>query len=561
MPRLLAGRQRLVLARLLANGVGQAACALGLGWLIRSVVDQVLAAGATATTPDLLAETGGAFLTVAVLALLRRRERIDREILAQTHAHRLRRALHARLNATPAGELTGMRRGGVLLRFLGDLSAITQWVGLGLARLGVAALTVVVTLAALAFVSPATVLAVGAVLVGGAAATFAMGRWMDSTVDRARHRRTVVANNITEKLSSLLVVRAFGQVTREEKRLLRQSRGLRNALIDRARAIGAINAVAEATGTLATLTALVVGILAVSRGEATPGGVVAMITLTGLLAMPSRDLGKVYEYWRRARLSERKLAAFLAGVRVRSDEAAPSLAAGPGRLELAGVGVPGVFTAVTATAEPGARIAITGAAGSGKSLLVQLAAGLVVPGEGRVLLDGQDLAASRAASVRAAIGVASADLPLLRGTLGTNLRYAWPDAPASAIGSALRHSGLAELLSQFPAGLEAPVAEGGRNLSAGQRRRVALARALVRRPRLLLLDDGDAPADASYRETIRILFADYPGTILLVTGDPALVAAADSRWHLEGGRLAVASPAARTADRKVVPLQESRPAP
>src|SRR5690606_5131301 len=116
----------------------------------------------------------------------------------------------------------------------------------------------VVTLAALAFVSPATVLAVGAVLVGGAAATFAMGRWMDSTVDRARHRRTVVANNITEKLSSLLVVRAFGQVTREEKRLLRQSRGLRNALIDRARAIGAINAVAEATGTLATLTALVV---------------------------------------------------------------------------------------------------------------------------------------------------------------------------------------------------------------------------------------------------------------------------------------------------------------
>lgn len=561
MPRLLAGRQRLVLGRLLLNGVGQAACALGLGWLIRSVVDQVLAAGATAGAPHLLAETAGAFAIVAVLALLRRRERIDREILAQTHAHRLRRALHARLNATPAAELTGMRRGGVLLRFLGDLSAITQWVGLGLARLGVAALTVVVTLAALAFVSPTTVLAVGGVLLGGAAATFAMGRWMDDTVDRARRRRTVVANNITEKLSSLLVVRAFGQVGREEKRLLRQSRGLRNALIDRSRAIGAINAVAEATGTLATVTALVVGILAVSRGEATPGGVVAMITLTGLLAMPSRDLGKVYEYWRRARLSERKLAAFLAGVRLRDDDQAPALAAGPGRLELAGVGFPGVFTDVTVTAEPGSRVAITGPAGSGKSLLVQVASGLVAPGAGRVLLDGQDLAACKGASVRAAIGVVSADLPLLRGTLGTNLRYAWPDAPASAVGSALRQSGLAGLLPRFPAGLESPVAEGGRNLSAGQRRRVALARALLRRPRLLLLDDGDGPADAEYREILRSLLADYPGTILLVTGDAGLAAAADARWHLSGGQLAVAPSRSRTDDRKVVPLLESRPAP
>lgn len=561
MPRLLAGRQRLVLARLIINGTGQALCAIGLAWLIRTVVDQVLVGGAHPVLGRLLAEVGGGVAIVSVLALLRRRERIDREILAQTHAHRLRRALYARLDATAVADLVGMRRGGILLRFLGDLSAITQWVGMGLARLGVASLTIVITLGVLATSSPMMVLAVSVVLLAGTAATFAMGRWMDGTVDRARQRRAIVANNITEKLSALLVVRAFGQGNREEKRLLKQSRGLRSALIDRARAIGSINAVAEATGTLATLSALLVGILAVSRGQATPGDVIATATLTGMLAMPSRDLGKVYEYWRRARVSERKLAGFLSGVRPRNDEGAPALGIGPGRLELAGIGFPGVLAGVTATVEAGGRVAVSGAAGSGKSLLIQIAAGLTSPQEGQVLLDGQDVATCNSASVRAAIGVVSADLPLLRGTVESNLRYAWPDAPWTAIEQVLPASGLDSLIQQLPGGLEAPVAEGGRNLSAGQRQRISLARAVLRQPRLLLLDDIDTASDAGYRELLQRLLADFAGTVILVTQDPALLAAVDSRWHLKDGHLEVTRSWHRDSDRNVVSLQGSRSSP
>lgn len=558
MPRLLAGRQRLILARLLVNGVGQALCAIGLAWLIRTVVDHVLLGGAHPELGRLLTEIGGGIALVSVLALLRRRERIDREILAQTHAHRLRRALYARLNATAASDLVGMRRGGILLRFLGDLSAITQWVGMGLARLGVAALTIAVTLAVLATNSPLMVLAVTVVLLSGTAATFAMGRWMDGTVDRARQRRAIVANNITEKLSALPIIRAFGQGIREEKRLLKQSRALRSALIDRARAIGAINAVAEATGTLATLSALLVGILAVSSGQATPGDVVAMTTLTGMLAMPSRDLGKVYEYWRRARVSERKLSGFLSGVRTRNEENAPALGNGPGKLEFEGIGFPGVLSDVAAIVEPGSRVALSGAAGSGKSLLIQIAAGLTAPQDGRVLLDEQDVATCNSASLRAAIGVVSAELPLLRGTVDSNLRYSWPDAPSSAVAQALAASGLDALIQQLPGGLDSPVAEGGRNLSAGQRQRIALARALLRQPRLLLLDDIDTASDVEYRELLLRLLAEFAGTVFLVTQDPALLAAVDTRWHLRAGRLEVARSWHRDDDRKVVPMQESR---
>lgn len=561
LPRLLAGRQRLVLARLLANGVAQAACAIGLAWLIRTVVDHVLLGGARPELSRLFAEITGGVAIVAVLALLRRRERIDREILAQTHAHRLRRALYARLNATPAEDLTGMRRGGILLRFLGDLTAITQWVGMGLARLGVASLTIVVTLAVLAASSPLMVLAVTVVLLLGTGATFAMGRWMDGTVDRARNRRVIVANNITEKLSALLVVRAFGQAAREEKRLLKQSRSLRGALIDRSRAIGSINAVAEATGTLATLSALLVGVLAVAGGQATPGDVVAMTTLTGMLATPSRDLGKVYEYWRRAQASQRKLEDFISGVRARNESNTVALGPGRGRLEFDSVGFPGVLADISVAVEPGSRVAVTGAAGSGKSLLVRIAAGLTVPQEGRVLLDGQDLATCTSASLRAAVGVVSTDLPLLRGTLDSNLRYAWPEAPASALEHALAMSGVDTLLQQLPGGLDSRVAEGGRNLSAGQRQRVALARALLRQPRLLLLDDIDTASDADYRGLLRRLLADFPGTLILVTQDPVLLAAVDTQWRLQDGRLEVSQSWRRDGDRKIVSLQDSRSSP
>ncbi len=554
MPRLLAGRQRLVLARLLANGVAQALCAIGLATLIRTVVDHVLLGAAAPDVSLLAGEIGGGFACVAILAVLRRRERIDREMLAQTHAHRLRRALYARLNATPVADLVGMRRGGVLLRFLGDLTAITQWVSMGLARLGVASLTIVITLAVLAFKSPLLVLTVGVVLVAGTAATFAMGRWMDGTVDRARNRRAIVANNITEQLSALPVVRAFGQGTREEKRLLKQSRGLRGALIDRSRAIGSINAVADATGTVATLSALLVGILAVAGGQATPGSVIALTTLTGMLATPSRDLGKVYEYWRRARASQRKIASFLAGVSSQRDENAPALAAGQGKLELRGLGIPGVIADLDVVAEPGSHVALTGAAGTGKSLLIRIAAGLAAPTSGHVLLDEQDIASCNVESLRAAIGVVSSDLPLLRGTLASNLRYAWPDAPDREVDRILPISGVDALVRQLPAGLDTPITEGGRNLSVGQRQRVTLARALLRHPRLLLVDDSDAASDAEFRGLLLRLLADFRGTIIMVTQDPVLLTAVDTHWQLLDGRLEVTRQPRRDRDRKIVSI-------
>ena len=161
----------------------------------------------------------------------------------------------------------------------------------------------------------------------------------------------------------------------------------------------------------------------------------------------------------------------------------------------------------------------------------------IEPDEGTIQLDGQDITAYSTQSVRRAIGIVSPDLPLLRGTVRTNLRYRWPDAPEEEIQRVKQLCQLDAVLASLPQGEDTPVKEDGKNLSAGHRQRIALARALLGNPCLLLLDEADANLDADARKVFGHVVATYQGTILLVTHSPDHVQRADAVWHLDKGRL------------------------
>jgi ABC-type bacteriocin/lantibiotic exporter with double-glycine peptidase domain len=171
-----------------------------------------------------------------------------------------------------------------------------------------------------------------------------------------------------------------------------------------------------------------------------------------------------------------------------------------------------------------------------------VAARLVQPDAGTVRLDGQDLAHHSLASVRAAISMAGPDLPLLRGSVDRNLRYRWPDAPADEVARVCALCGIDEILAALPEGAETRLSEGGGNLSAGQRQRIALARALLGEPRVLLLDEADANLDPGAAAVVDRVLAAFPGTVLLVTHRPERLAAADAIWHVSGGRLVETGP-------------------
>jgi ABC-type bacteriocin/lantibiotic exporter with double-glycine peptidase domain len=133
--------------------------------------------------------------------------------------------------------------------------------------------------------------------------------------------------------------------------------------------------------------------------------------------------------------------------------------------------------------------------------------------------------------------MAGADLPLLRGSIARNLAYRKSDASQEELDEIARLCGVDTVLARLPAGIATRVREGGQGLSAGERGRLLLARALVGAPRVLLLDEIENSLDAEARVILGRVLADFPGTILVATHDPEIIACCDAVWHLEDGRL------------------------
>ncbi|MCP4290336.1 MAG: ABC transporter ATP-binding protein, partial [bacterium] len=167
----------------------------------------------------------------------------------------------------------------------------------------------------------------------------------------------------------------------------------------------------------------------------------------GLLVPALRDLSRVYEYWQESRVSANKLIDFLKTPSlVLNRPGAPDLKSGPGRLEFKNVSFAKVIKNVTVTAQANQMVVIVGPNGAGKSTLLSMAARLIDPEKGKILLDGQDITTHSLKSVRGAISMVSPDLPLLRGTVKKNLLYRWPKAPAEEIERVWNLCGIHELL-------------------------------------------------------------------------------------------------------------------
>ena len=540
LPRVGGGGRGWLLVALVGNGLGQATAAVVTALVVERAFSRYLVAGVP--RPDARAVlVVAATLGAAALgsAWLRSRERVDAERLGQHYTHELRLRLFAHLTATSSRRLQQHSQGATVLRFIGDLTALRKWISLGLARLIVATMMTGGSLLALLVLSPTLGLVVLGVLVLGTTWSLVVGRGLRGAAREARRRRSRLAANVNEKVGAVAVVQAFGQAEQEQDRVRRQSRRLQRAMVEQARFAGRLRGISEGTAGGATAAVIIVGV----TGGAPPASVAATMTIVGLLAAPLRDLGRVQEYWHGAQVSREKLRAFLARpTGLVEVQGAPGLEAGAGRLELDDVTVDGVLHGVTATAESGQVVAVVGPNGAGKTTLLSVAARLLDPDAGSVLLDGQDLAAHPAADARRRLGLVGPDLPLLRGTIERNLCYRWPDAPRHEVERVMTLCGLDEVVATLPDGVDTRIAEGGAGLSAGQRQRLSLGRALLGNPSVLLLDEADANLDRAAATVVDDVLTAHPGTTLVVTHRRERLATADVVWCLEDGRLVEVGP-------------------
>jgi len=198
-----------------------------------------------------------------------------------------------------------------------------------------------------------------------------------------------------------------------------------------------------------------------------------------------------------------------------------------------------VLRNVTFRVSPGEKVLLAGPPGSGKSTILKLLVRFYDPDEGRILLDGRDIRKIDLDSLRASIALVPQEPFIFSGTIKDNILFGNPEASMEDIVRAVKAAKLHEFIESLPDKYDTLIGERGITLSGGQRQRLAIARALVRNPKILLLDDPVSNLDA---ETERKLVEDLKEilkrrTALIVSQRPSLIALADRVVVLEGGRI------------------------
>ncbi len=538
LPSLLgAGRAR-QFAGLIGCGVAQVGVAIGTAYLVRHAFDTFIRTGQTLDVTALGLMLGGFGAIAASLILFRTLERGIAEALGQSFVGSVRHKLFRHLLAVPLREFQRRRRGHLMLRFIGDLNALRLWVSQGLARLLIGSIMIVGTLAVLATLNLRIAAAIGAVSLVAMSVMLLFGPALARRVREARRRRAQLAGNLGEKLSSAAVVQAFGRARKEQRRLRRQTKRLIAAHVSKARLSALVRVLPEAGATLCVGLVIFIGMVELDRGTATPGTLFASLTVLGLLAAPLRDLARVFDYWQNFKVARQKIETFLALPSMERDKRRRTdLKLGEGRLSLDAVGIDPGAAALTVTAGPDETIAIVGPNGGGKSTLLMLAAGMIQPDRGTVAIDGLDLSTCTLPSIRQAIGIMSPALPLLRGTLGWNLRYRAPEATVEEIRGMAARCAVDLDSAHFPDGLETRLQEASRNIPTGLAQRICLARALMGAPPILLLDEPDSELDTAGRSMLNRVLRARTGLTLVVTHDPQRLLSADRVWHVAGGRI------------------------
>lgn len=296
------------------------------------------------------------------------------------------------------------------------------------------------------------------------------------------------------------------------------------------------------------------GVFLVTAGSVSMGALIASVILTGRALAPLAQLSQTLARLAEVRGAYRNLDTLMKGGRDRPPGrrwmARPKLEgaicldavdfAYPGQ---GGVALHGVSLSIL----PGERVAILGRAGSGKSTLARLILGLYAPDRGTIRIDGADIAQIDPGDLRRNIGTVLQDVCLFSGTIRDNIAIGHPRAEDPDIRHAARVAGACGFIAAHPEGYEQMLGERGEGLSGGQKQTIALARALVGRPPVLLLDEPTSAMDVETEATvISRLRAEAAGrTLVLVTHRPALLDLVDRVIVLEGGRIAFdGSPAA-----------------
>jgi ATP-binding cassette subfamily B protein len=459
----------------------------------------------------------------------------------------IRDALYARLQRLPVAFHDRWASGQLLSRATTDVSTIRRFVGFAAVFLTVNLITCVVVLVLLLL----TYWPLGlAVLLTTVPLTILGLRWERRYNLQSRlvqDEQGELATDVEEAVQGIRVVKSLGRSGLVFDRYDAKATRLRRLELDKIRTLALLWCIFEFHPQVTLAVILVGGAVAVNTGALTVGGLVGFVALFTVLLWPILSLGFLFAFAQEAATACDRIGELLDAPITITDRPGvrPAAIGFPARLRFEGVGFryPGsaepVLDGIDLDLAPGETVALVGATGSGKTTLTALVGRLHDVSAGRVTLDGVDVRDLPLGQLRGVVATAFEDATLFSMSVRENLTLGRPDATDADVAEALRVA-QAEFVDDLPWGLATRIGEQGLSLSGGQRQRLALARAVLGRPSVLVLDDPlsalDVHTEALVERALRDVLAGT--TALVVAHRPSTVLLADRVALLADGRIA-----------------------
>jgi ATP-binding cassette subfamily B protein len=473
----------------------------------------------------------------------------------------LRRRMYGQLQRLELGFFDHQQTGQLMSRATVDLQAVRFFLGYGLVFILQSVLTIALAGVVMIAVNPKLGLIALVPVPFVVAISYRYGRRARPAIQETQQRIGELTADAEENISGVRVVKAFAREDRQLARFRQTVGRVFEQAMRVTRLEANYNPAIAFLPQLGLAAVLLIGGEAVIHAHLTLGQFTAFFLYLNMLITPMRSLGVTLNLAQRATASGARIFQLLVrepklydqpdarelppgngtvqlrGVTLRYEQAHDELSVAPGR-RAAATGRE-VLRDIYLEVPAGRTVALVGPTGSGKTSLVALISRLYDPTAGAVLLDGVDVREATIRSVRGAVAVVSDDPFLFSASVAENIAYARPGASREDVEQAARRAQADEFIKRLPQGYETQVGERGLTVSGGQRQRLAIARALLSDPRVLILDDATSSVDASTEQSIKLALGEAMAgrTTFVIAHRLSTIALADEIVVLDHGRI------------------------